>query len=74
MSSVRPWPDLPSDTHWTVEMFEEELEKTSDTPQELRARAAQLRAEAATSEFGRHAALAMADRYEAAAVARLTSA
>ena len=53
--------------------MDELLESTDQTPEQLLARAGELRSEAARSEIVGHreAALALADRYEAAAAARL---
>jgi hypothetical protein len=74
MSSVTPWPEVPADQHWAIELMEERLEKTVQTPEELRERASELRAQAeATDSRGvRDASLALADRYEQTA-ARLAS-
>lgn len=75
MSRVRPWPDVPSEGRWTVDLMEELLEQTEQLPEQLSARAKELRAEAAGTDIEgyREAALALADRYEAAAAARLTA-
>ncbi|HET9153638.1 MAG TPA: hypothetical protein VFN85_05940 [Solirubrobacterales bacterium] len=56
--------------------MEERLERTSQPPRELSARAEELRAQAAQTDIEgyRDAALALADRYEQAAAARLASA
>jgi len=56
--------------------MEERLERTSQPPRELSARAEQLRAQAAETDIEgfRNAALALADRYEQAASARVASA
>jgi hypothetical protein len=56
--------------------MEELLADTEQTPEELRARARELRGQAEASEFEgqRDAYLALADRYEKAATARLISA
>lgn len=72
MSMVRPWPNVP-EHRWVIDLMEERFERTSQTPDELMARAEELRGEAAQTEFQgiRDAALALADRYEAAAAARL---
>ncbi len=74
--SMQPWAEIPDEHHWSIELMEEPLEDTEQTPHELRARARQLRDEAKASEFEgqRDAALALADRYEQAASARLVSA
>lgn len=71
---VRPWPDIPD--RWSIELMEELLADTEQTPGELKARARQLRSEAEASEFEgqRDAALALADRYEQAATRRLAGA
>ncbi|HET7589170.1 MAG TPA: hypothetical protein VFK14_03140 [Solirubrobacterales bacterium] len=56
--------------------MEERLERTSQPPRELSARAEELRAQAAQTDIEgyRDAALALADHYEQAAAARLASA
>jgi hypothetical protein len=56
--------------------MEERLERTSQSPRELSARARDLRVQAAGTEIKgfRDAAVALADRYEEAAAARLASA
>jgi hypothetical protein len=56
--------------------MEERLERTAQPPRELTARAEELRAQAAQTDIEgyRDAALALADRYEQAAAARLASA
>ena len=56
--------------------MEERLAQTSQPPRELSARAEDLRAQAAQTDIDgyRDAALALADRYEQAAAARLASA
>ena len=76
MTSMPPWPDLPEEHQWTVEVLERILETTSEGPDELRARARELRAQAQASEVKgvRDATLALAARYEEAAAARVTSA
>lgn len=75
MSEVRPWPDVGEEGRWAVELFEERLRETGQTPEQLDERAADLRAYAARTDIEeyREATLAMADRYEAAAAARLTA-
>jgi hypothetical protein len=74
VTSVQSWPDHPPEFAWAFEGFDEQLERTSRTPDELTARAGELRAEAAATEIRgfRQACLRMAERYEAAAAARLT--
>lgn len=73
--TMRQWPDVPENQRWVIELMEERLERTRQTPAELMARAQELRAEAAKTEIKgfRDAALALADRYEEAAAARLAS-
>ena len=75
MSSPQPWPALPEEDRWAVELMDERLERTEQTREEVLARARELRAEAAASEIKglRAAALALADRYEQAAAARVAS-
>lgn len=73
MFETRPWPDVPEEQRWAIQLMEKRLERTAQTPDELRARAEELRRHAAQTEFEgiRDAALALADRYEATAAARL---
>lgn len=73
---ARPWPDLPDKHRWVLELMEERLEQTNQPPRELSARAEELRTQAAQTDIEgyRDAALALADRYEQAAAARLASA
>lgn len=75
MSETRSGPDTPKDGRWASDLLEELLEQTDQTPEALSARARELRAEAATTDIDgyRVAALALSDRYEAAAAARLTA-
>ena len=70
------WPDIPNEHRWTLELMEERLERTQQTPEELSARAEELRAQAVETDIKgfRDAAVALADRYEEAAAARLASA
>ena len=74
--AVHPWPDIPDKHRWTLELMEERLEQTTQPARELSARADELRAQAAQTDIEGYceAALALADRYEQAAAARLTSA
>jgi hypothetical protein len=71
-----PWPDIPDKHRWVLKQMEERLEQTTQPPRELSARADELRAQAAQTDIEgyRDAALALADRYEQAAAARLASA
>lgn len=67
----RPWPELADEDRWTIELMEELLESTDQAPEELHARAAELREAARESDSGqRDAALALADRYDQAAASR----
>lgn len=74
--STHPWPNIPDKHRWAIELMEELLEQTEQPPRELSARSEELRAQAAQADIEgyRAAALALADRYELAAAARLTSA
>jgi hypothetical protein len=74
--STHPWPDIPNEQRWSIELMEELLEQTEQPPRELSARAEELRAQAAQTDIEgyRDAALALADRYEQTAAARLSSA
>lgn len=73
--TAHPWPDIPGKHRWVLEQMEERLEQTTQPPRKLSARADELRAQAQTDIDGyRDAALALADRYEQAAAARLASA
>jgi hypothetical protein len=73
VSTVRPWPKIPDEDRWLIELMEERFEKTDLPPEQLRARANELRAQAERGQAGgdRDAALALADRYEQAAAARV---
>lgn len=74
--AARPWPEIPDDQRWIVELMEERLEQTTQPPEALAARARELRAQAERTDIDgyRDAALALADRYELAAAARGDSA
>lgn len=76
MSSSRGWPSLPEEDRWAIELMDELLEDESQTPEQLLARARELRAEAAEADIEgiRSAARVLAGRYEEAAAARATSA
>lgn len=75
MSETHPRPDRLQEGVWAVELMEELLEQTEQTPEQLSARARELRLEATRSDIDgyRDAALALASRYEAAASTRLTT-
>lgn len=70
---VNPWPDIPSRHRWTIELMEDRLRLTQQTPAELRKRACELRSEAASTDIPgfRAAVIALADRYDEAAATRL---
>jgi hypothetical protein len=71
--ALHPWPNVLEDQRWAIELMEERLERTNETPEELRARARELREAADSTEIKgyRDARLAAADRYEVAAAERL---
>jgi hypothetical protein len=70
--ALHPWPDVPEEYRWTIELAEERLERTDQTSEQLAARARELRSEAESTEVKgyRDAWLALADRYEALAGSR----
>lgn len=72
---VRPWPPLLDEDRWLAELMDSRLRESTQSPEELRARARELRTEAERSEIEgmRDAALALAERYEQAAAARLSA-
>jgi hypothetical protein len=72
---VRPWPTLPDQDRWLTEAMERRLRESTQSPEQLRARASELRAEAEQSDVlgVRDAALALAERYEQTASARLSA-
>jgi hypothetical protein len=67
-----PWPEVDDGDRWAIELMEERLRETTRTPDELRARARELREQAAATEMKgvRDASLALAAGYEEAALAR----
>jgi hypothetical protein len=73
MASVRPWPNFAEEDQWVIELLEERFEKAPLSPQQMRDRATELRAQAERGPSGgdKHARLALADRYEEAAAKRL---
>jgi hypothetical protein len=76
MTDVKPWPEGLVDAHpEVVRLFEETFAQTTQTPEELRARARELREEAERTEVlgYREVAIALADRYEQAAASRVAS-
>lgn len=72
MPTVRPWPKVDKEDQWIIELMDERLERTTQSPEKLHARAQELYAEAVHADAGGHrdALLALADRYEQAATAR----
>lgn len=64
------------ESRWALELMEERLEHTKQTPEALSERARELRRQASETDLAAHrdAALALAERYEQAAAARLASA
>lgn len=76
MMSAPPWPPLPEEDRWAIELMEQLLGDSSQTPEQLRARATELRAEAEETDIQgiRDATLILAQRYEQAAGARVASA
>jgi hypothetical protein len=73
---VLPWPELPEEYRWTTELMDSLLAKSDQSPEGMRARADELREEAAASgvKGQREAALVLASHYEAAAESRTTGA
>jgi hypothetical protein len=72
---IRPWPPLREEDRWLAELMDERLRETTQSVEDLRTRARELRSQAEQSEMkgARDAALALADRYEQAAALRLTA-
>lgn len=70
---ARPWPALRDEDRWLTAVMEERLRMSERSPDEMRARARELREQAEQSDIKgvRDAALALAERYEEAAAARL---
>jgi hypothetical protein len=68
-----PWPDLRDEDRWLIAAMEERLHTSDQSSDGLRARARELREQAEQSDVKgiRDAALAVAERYEHAASARL---
>jgi len=70
---MRPWPSVAEEHQWVIELVEERFETTPLSPEQLRVRAQELRAEAGQGQPGgdTDAKVALADRYEEAAAKRL---
>lgn len=73
--ALHSWPDVPEEHRWVFEAMEESFSKSTRSPDEMRARARELREYAAGQGpfSGRDAALELADRWEAEAAARLSA-
>lgn len=72
MASAHPWPEVRDEDRWVIELMEERLENTRQSPAELRVRANELRTEAQQTDIRgfRDAVLAIAERYEQVGAAR----
>jgi hypothetical protein len=72
--SARSWPSLRDEDRWLTAAMEQRLRDSSQSPERLRGRARELRAEAEQSNVKgiRDAVLALAEHYEQAATARLS--
>jgi uncharacterized protein YceH (UPF0502 family) len=73
--STSPWPSLRNEDRWLLTAMEDRLRDSTQSPEELRARAGELRAHAEQSDIKgvRNASLALAGRYEDTAAARLAA-
>jgi hypothetical protein len=76
MPRVEHWPGVAPEARWAVELMDELLDSAAQRPEELLARADELRvlAEASDIEGYREGRLRLAGRYEQAAAARRVSA
>lgn len=72
MAAPRPWPELRKEDRPLIDLMEDILKKTQESPEDLHAAAEALRAEATKTDIGgiRDANLALADRYDLAATGR----
>lgn len=72
---VRPWPVLHDEDRWLADTMDRRLRDSTQSAEQLRSRARELRAEAEQSDVQgiRSAALALAERYEQTAAARLSA-
>jgi hypothetical protein len=72
---VRPWPVLPEEDRWLADAMDRRLRDSAQSTEQLHSRAQELRDEAEQSDVQgiRNAALALAERYEQAAAARLSA-
>lgn len=75
MSGIRPWPSLREEDRWLTTTMEERLSDSTMSPDDMRARARELREQADASDIDgvRKAALALAERYEHEAGARVAT-
>jgi hypothetical protein len=73
--TAQPWPDLRGEDRWLTEAMENRLRASTQTPEDLTARARELREQADATDIKgmRDACLALAARYEEAAAARPTA-
>jgi hypothetical protein len=69
------WPQLHEEDQWLTDAMEQQLRESTQTPDELRTQARELRAEAEQTDIKgiRDAALALAAHYEQAAADRLAA-
>lgn len=72
---VRAWPVLHDDDRWLTDAMERRLRDSTQSAEQLRARARDLRAEAEQTDVKgiRDATLALAERYEQAGTVRLSA-
>jgi hypothetical protein len=72
---VRPWPALLYEDRWLADAMERRIRESTQSAEQLRSRARDLRAEADQSDVKgiRDATLALAERYEQAAAVRLSA-
>lgn len=70
-----PWPKLNDEDHWLIGAVEKEIRESKRTPEELRAKARKLRAQAEQTDIKgvRDACQALAAHYEQAAADRLVA-
>jgi hypothetical protein len=73
--AAQSWPVLHEEDQWLTGAMEQQLRESTQTPEELRAQAQELRAEAEQTDIKgiRDAALALAAHYEQAAADRLAA-
>ena len=73
--STLPWPPLHDEDRWLLAAMEHRLRDGKQSPEQLRARARELRAQAEKSDIEgvRDARMALAGRYEDTAAARLAT-